>query len=80
MLYLFLPSYQFAMSLTEKSCHLSTYLITLYSRWVQEYTTAVKVRNISMHIISANDGLINTQGKLAFKNQEFFSQADTGSH
>ena len=33
-----------------------------------------------MHIISTNDGLINTQGKPAFKNQEFFSEADTGSH
>ena len=62
---LFFPSYQFAVRLTEKSCHLSTYmyLITLHSRWVQEYTTAVKVRNISMHIIPTNDGLINNQRK-----------------
>ena len=47
---LFLPSYQFAVRLTEKSCHLSTYmyLITLHSRWVQEYTTPVKVAIISV--------------------------------
>ena len=46
---LFLPSYQFAVRLTEKSYHFNAcmYLITLHSRWVQEYTSAVKVRNIS---------------------------------
>ena len=40
------------MSLIEESCHLSIYLITLHSRWVQEYTTAVKVKNTSMNIVS----------------------------
>ena len=33
-----------------------------------------------MHIVSTNDGLITTQGKPVFKNQEFFGQDDTGSH
>ena len=64
---LFLPSYQFAVSLTEKNCHLSTYLITLHSICVQEYTTAVKVKNVFMHIISTDDGLINNQGKPILK-------------
>ena len=68
------------MSFTEESCYLSIYLITLHSRWVQEYTAAVKVENISMHIVSTNDGEIYTQGKPPFKIQEFFSQADTGSY
>ena len=70
----------FPMSFTEESCHLSIYLITLHSRWVQEYKTAVKVENISMHIVSTNDGEIYTHGKPPFKIQEFFSKADTGSY
>ena len=66
------------MSITEESFYLSIYLITLHSRWIQEYTTAVKVENTSMHIVSTNDGEIYTQGKPPFKIQEFFSQVDTG--
>ena len=67
-------------SFTEESCHLSIYLITHHSRWVQEYTTAVKVDNISMAIVSTNDNEIYTEGKPHFKIQEFFSQTDTGSY
>ena len=68
------------MSFTEESCHLGIYLITLHSRWVQEYRIAVKVKNISMHIVSTNDRELYTQGKPPFKIQEFFIQADIGSY
>ena len=67
-------------SFTEESCHLSIYLTTLHSKWVQEYTVAVKVENISMHIVSTNDEEIYTQEKAPFKIQVFFSWADTGSY
>ena len=42
---------------------------------VEKFSFQMRVR--SMHIVSRNDGQI---WKAAFKNQEFFSQTDTGSY